>query len=136
MENILTKKNVFLGSLSGAIIFFLVASTEGVPLFCVPHDIPCMKYFDSLATTIEIFIPLFFFSLITYKMPTVVFSAWSNFALTWISISILLIVISPSSSAPFQIIDKEFVAIVLSLLFTVISLILIAYKSFALRKKG
>ena len=132
MENILTKKNVFLGSLLGS----LMAGTRGLSLWCSPSDWECRDKNDSLSLFFLMFVPVFFFSLVTYKMRAGVFGAWRNFAVVWLPISILLVAISPGTSADFQIIDKEFVAIVLSLLFTLISLILITYKSFALRKKG
>ena len=135
MENILTKQNVLIVTLIGAALLVFSVYSEEVGL-CKANDYSCSKYFDHIAHVFLIFLPSFFFSLVTYKMRAGVFGAWRNFAVVWLPISILLVAISPGTSADFQIIDKEFVAIVLSLLFTLISLILITYKSFAIRKKG
>ena len=119
----------------GVMLLLFGIFSEEVRL-CQANDYLCSKRFDEIAQMLLIFLPTLFFSLITYKMRAGVFNAWRNFAIVWVPASIFLVAISPSSSAPFQIIDKEFVAIVFSLFFSFISLILIAYKSFSLRKRG
>ena len=82
-------------------------------------------------------LPLFLFSLITYKMRDEIYQSWFRFAMWWIPLSMFSILIAPSYSSDWMFpIDKGRVAFFSSLVFTLISLILIAYKSFSLRKKN
>ncbi|MBM3260944.1 hypothetical protein FJY93_00835 [Candidatus Kaiserbacteria bacterium] len=83
-------------------------------------------------------IPLFFFSLITYKMRDVVTQAWMRFALVWIPLSIVLAALTPDSPAggfgPQISLGKGDTVFVMSLLFVLISLTIITWKYLATRK--
>ena len=71
-------------------------------------------------------IPLFFFSLITYKMRDEVFRAWLRFAYAWIPLSLLLIFLAPEYTYDWMYpVVKGTVAFFSSLLFACISLIII-----------
>ena len=62
--------------------------------------------------------------------------AWFNFAKWWIPLAMLSILIAPQYSHDWLFpIDKGRVAFLVSLLFVIVSSILIAYKSYQLRKK-
>ena len=93
-----------------------------------------MKQYDSFAITTLCFLPLLLFCIITYFLREEIFLAWRNFAFVWIPLSIIITAITPDASGSFQVIDKEFVAIIFSGLFVLISLILVAYKFFSLKK--
>ena len=79
---------------------------------------------------------VFLFSLITYKMRDEVSRAWITFAKWWVPAQILLVLLTPESSGGYfvVILDKQLVAILLSALFVLISLLLIIYKWFSSRK--
>jgi hypothetical protein len=65
------------------------------------------------------------------------FNSWLRFARWWILLSFVLILITPTSSntwMPLYSVDKEIITWIMAILFTLISLILIAVKSFSLRK--
>lgn len=87
----------------------------------------------------NLFLPLFIsslaliFSLVTYYLPESVFRAWVTFAKWWVPLQILLVLLVPESSGGFFVVifDKQFATIVLSALFTVISLGIIIWKSVA-----
>lgn len=86
----------------------------------------CMDILFDLIMFFVPIIPLFIFSLITYLMRENVFQLWWRFARVWIPISMLAILISPSNSHNWMFpIEKGTVAFVSSVLFTIISLILI-----------
>ncbi len=64
-------------------------------------------------------------------------AAWLRFARWWLPLSIFLILITPTSSntwMPLYSVDKEMVTWITAVLFTLISLTIIAVKSFSLRK--
>ncbi len=130
MKHWITKKKILLVSLVGAVI----VGTRGSSLWCNQNDWGCRDQNDNISILFLIFIPALFISLITYKMHDKVFYAWRNFAFFWIPFSIIMTAITPDTSGFLQVIDKEFVAEILSALFVIISLILITYKHFTLKK--
>ncbi|MEK7144312.1 MAG: hypothetical protein AAB794_00400 [Patescibacteria group bacterium] len=75
-------------------------------------------------------------SILTYKIRDEVFRAWVNFAKWWVPLQIFLVLIFPVGGGGYlvNIFDKQLVAIILSALFTIISLLLILYKWFSSRK--
>lgn len=85
----------------------------------------------------DIFLALFIFpvsllfSLTTYFLKEQVFRAWVNFVKWWVPLQILLVLITPESSGGYfvSLIDKQFVAIILSGIFTILSLVIIIWKS-------
>lgn len=80
-------------------------------------------------------IALFLFSLITYKMRDEVYRAWLRFAYVWVPLSIVLIFLSPQYSTDWMYpVEKGTVAFLTSALFVIISLILIVWKSVAIRR--
>lgn len=74
-------------------------------------------------------IPLFILSLITYKMRDDIYQAWLRFARVWIPLSMVLILLAPEYSGDWMFpVTKGSVAFSSSLLFVIISLILIAWE--------
>lgn len=66
-----------------------------------------------------------------------IFKSWLRFAAWWIPLSIILIVITPETSnswMPLYFIGKGTVTVLMAGIFSIISLILIAWKTFAARK--
>ena len=80
-------------------------------------------------------IALFLFSLITYKMRDEVYRAWLRLVYVWIPLSMVLIFFAPQYSTDWMYpVVKSTVAFLTSLLFVVVSLILIAWKSITTRR--
>ena len=125
MEKLLTKKNIIFTLLAGAVVVFWVTLTSGVPLFCIDNDIPCMQNIDHFADIFLVFLPALFFSFITYPMYERVFRAWRNFTLVWVPLTIFLVVITPDTSGSIVAFGKETTAMVLSIVFTVLSILII-----------
>jgi hypothetical protein len=140
----ITKKIVFGAIVIGAIAGYVLASplqfglcqstyTFGGRLECLDKIAPMFGEVIILFS-----MPLFLFSLITYFLREEVFRAWLHFAYGWIPLSIVLILLASGSSGggfgiP-NVLDQEFVAIILAALFAIISLAVIAYKYFATRR--
>ena len=84
-------------------------------------------------------LPLLVLSLITYKMRDEVFRAWLRFAYWWIPVSLVFIYLAGGwSGGGFgipNVLDQEFVSIIFSGLFAIISLLLIIWKYFTFRRK-
>ncbi|MCX6735762.1 MAG: hypothetical protein NTZ13_01640 [Candidatus Parcubacteria bacterium] len=76
--------------------------------------------------------PVFLFSLITYPLREETFRSWLHFAKWWVPMSVLLVLITPDGQGggymP-SLIDKQVVAFLTSAIFTLISLIIVIYKS-------
>jgi hypothetical protein len=78
---------------------------------------------DSLAATLFPFLPLFLFSLITYRMKEEVFQAWFRFARIALPIALALILIAPSYSYNWMFpYDKGMAAIIWSTAFSLASI--------------
>jgi len=74
-------------------------------------------------------IPLFLLSLITYKMRDSVYRAWLRFAQVWIPLSMIAIYLAPVYSNDLMfLVVKSTVAFGSSLLFIIISLLIIGYQ--------
>jgi len=81
------------------------------------------------------FVQLFLFSLITYKMRDEVYRTWLRFAYVWVPLSMVLIFLAPQYSTDWMFpIEKGTVAFLSSLLFVIISLTIITWKSIAIRR--
>ncbi len=80
-------------------------------------------------------IPLFLLALITYKMRDEVYRTWLRFAYVWIPLSMILIFLAPEYPenwmTPFA---KGPVAFFSSLLFFIISIVLIGMRYFSMRR--
>ena len=129
----MTKKKVFIISIIGvflAIIFdFVYRKTSLSTQIYESFVQPC--FYISL--------PLFILSLITYFLKEQVFRTWLHFAYWWIPLSLLFVYIaSQSSGGGFgipNVFDTESVSIIFSVLFFIISILLIFIKSFITKSK-
>ena len=129
----MNKKNVLWIGFVGTVLFMvsLFASQIGI---CKSINLSCTETFDPIAELIFIFIPFFIFSLITYKMREEVFKSWLKFSYWWILLSIFFILITPEYSNSLIPVERDSVSLFLSLLFLIISSILIVYKHFSSKK--
>jgi hypothetical protein len=93
------------------------------------------KFFTPLGTFLEFFslafAVVFFILLFT---DVYVFSYWKKFTLIFFPLATLFVILMPSISEGFVGIDKELATIFLAALFFVISLGIIIWKSFRLKK--
>jgi predicted ABC-type exoprotein transport system permease subunit len=140
MEKLLTKKNVLFFGLGGIVtlaLFGLAMSMDA----CYQNKI-CHEFFRSSLTRTFIFalfpvLTLLPISLITYKMHDEIFVAWISFVKWWIPLSVLAILLTPmDDEGSFAISLKGPLAVFCSIALFVISLIIITYKHFALKKSG
>lgn len=100
----------------------------GVPIICL-EDIGFAFFYYALSILV--------ISVLIYKVRDEVFRAWVKFATWWAPVQIFLVLIFPVSGGGYLIsIDKQFAAIILSGLFTIVSLLLIIWKWFASRRSG
>ena len=101
---------------------------------CLDSFVPTLGEFALLFS-----LPILLFSLITYRMRDSVFRAWATFAAVWVPISSVLLILigladgGGSMGIP-NVLDQEFVAMILTSFFSFISLIIIGWKYFATRR--
>ncbi|NLC31443.1 MAG: hypothetical protein GX765_05340 [Candidatus Moranbacteria bacterium] len=132
----MTKKRLLV--ITGIASIFLVAfNFIGTFNLCGGREYSvCMDVVFNIFMILFPIIPLFLFSLITYKMQDNVFQAWWRFARIWIPISMLAILVSPSNTHNWMFpIEKGTVAFFSAVLFAVISLILIITWQFKEKKR-
>ena len=139
-EIMISKKNLFAFVLVGAVLQMLLMLFAYSNLFesCY-NNLFCregiMNWMVIVSPYLDIFIPLFLFSLITYKMREEVYQAWFRFVRWWIPLSVLLIFIAPEYSHDWLYpIEKGSVALLTSAIFLIVSLLIIVAKYISLRR--
>ena len=130
--NWFTKRKVLLYSIL-YIILFLFTYIFGKSNYC---SLNCYRSFELLIIYSLISIPFFVFSIITYKLKESTFILWRNFTVWAIPISLVIISFVPTNThgMDFLLLVKGTVILALTTLYTIISLILIIYKSFKKEK--
>jgi len=143
MKNWITKKNTFITSiLAFGVTVLLWVLNMGDIISCrtpigVGYSIKYCAQISIILLPLTTVIPV---SLLTYKLRDEIFRAWIRFAQWWVPISMLIILIIPGGGGggwgiAFPPLDAVF-ALYSSGLFLVISLAIIAYKFFQLKKSG
>lgn len=127
MKNIVTKKRLLLTS--GILTsLFVIIDVIGTDRLCGVEHTDCMANPHSFFGIFIPILPLFLFSLITYKLPERVYRTWSRFALWWIPLSMLLILVVPSYDGSLVPVDKGRTALATSLFFLIISLTIVTVR--------
>lgn len=125
-----TKKKVLLFSLLGAVSFiiFYFSIYFGV---CFNYPNQCNNNSELVAVNVMLFVPILFFSLITFKLKQPVFIAWRNFSFYSILVFLILISFVPMRTygLDYLPITKGLVSLTLSILYSIISLFMIIYHS-------
>ena len=123
MKNFPTKKNVFLFSFFGALIFLSPVFFYGM-LDCYNNDqLLCSRSYQSASMVFAPFLPLFLFSLITYKMREEVFLAWWNFARWWVPVIIVVTFLlnnTKGSGGGYLGLGQDFVMAILGILYSIL----------------
>lgn len=138
----MTKKNVSLFGLVGTAML-VVVTLLSLSDFCYNSEV-CVLLFErfhlwGFANYIFFTPPLLILSIITYKLHDGIFFSWINFAKWWVPLTIILSVLAGFGEQPSYMpamITPGTVSLLMSSIFLVISLILIAYKYFILKKGG
>ena len=117
-------------------ISFILVLIFSVAYFIHPADFcywrnSCSFVSEIFILYLMLFIPVFLFSLITFKLKESTFSLWRNFSVWAIPISLIIISFLPTRThgLDFLPITKGTVIFSLTVLYSVISLLLIIYKS-------
>jgi len=132
MNKFWTKKKVLLVSTLGLILIL------GIGLFDANYPERCryitktgpiighaVRYCENLALSLSPFLSIFLFSLITYKMRDAAFTEWMNFTRWWVPLTIVLTLIMPSDNGSFFPADKGHVALIMTALYTFLSLVVV-----------
>ena len=133
----MTKKNILMLSIVLTGLFLVFGFQKNIGL-CGKEYNTCWDFFDLLWPPFFLGIPIFLISILTYRMREEIFYAWVKFGYVWIPLSLLIIFTTPTVDHSWAIggLTRDTVTFVMSGLFLIISLILIAYKFFKLKKSG
>ena len=91
----------------------------------------CWQYWDQVWTLIEILLitaPLFVISLLVYFLRDEIFRAWFKFAVVWVPLTILLTLMAPEYGQSLLPIEKGGVTFLFSVIFFIVSVIIIVAK--------
>lgn len=129
MKNLLTKKNILILSLSGTILVVLFGMLGMESCY---RNTTCKMFrdwlsFESFSSSI-LFLPLFLFSLITYRMRDEIFETWVKFTLWWSGVTIILVILAPADDPSLLPITKLVVALASTAVLTIISSALVLWK--------
>ena len=130
----ITNRNVLTVSLVVSSLL-LVVNYVGTYALCGGNAGTCVDVLYNLVLLFEFFLPLFLLSLITYKLRDEIFRAWLIFAKWWVPLTIILVLLAPTTGYSLVPIDKGRVSLFMNALFLILSLLLIAYKSYQLRRE-
>lgn len=133
MENWVTKKNILRVASVVVVFLALVLIFLPSPYRCGVYENICDSFGNTFLVLI-VFLPLFLFSLITYRMREEVFLAWWMFTRLWVPLSMLLVLLMPSDNGPFIPIDKGHVSILMSGFFFLLSAAIVVTTSVKTRK--
>lgn len=121
----MNKRTVLAISFTGSLVFLVTLFAKQLGLCSVVNS-SCVEIFDPIAENFSAFIPLLLVALITYKVREEVYRTWFRFARIWIPLSMLAILVAPEYSSDWMFsIEKGTVAFFSSVLFVLISLIIV-----------
>lgn len=130
MNNFFSKKGLLIIGFFGTLI--QVISKYNVDLgICSSYSSKCNDVAYILTVYSWVFVPLFIFSLITYKLKQSTFDSWRKFSIWSIPLILIIITMLPLSThgLDFVPVTKGTVVFFLTIAYSALSLILIAYKS-------
>lgn len=130
---IVGKRTMLVAGGIGLLVLGLLASLQS--LFADYCSDSCWNAVNTVAPFFFSFIPLFFLSLSTYRMRDEVFRAWSRFVLLWIPLSTVLLYLSPRDADMFTDFSRQSNAWRLTILFALISVLIVTYTWWANRKQ-
>lgn len=131
--NWFTKKKVFTISFFGAFIFFISLFTDiNIPVDVCYQNKFCGNVSELLSIYFLIFVPTFFLSLVLFKFRDSTFISWRNFSIVVIPILLCITSFFPTFThgMDFLPVTKGVVIFLLTILYSIFSLILIFYKYF------
>lgn len=132
----MTKKYVFIFALLGSLVFLLSAFQKEVGI-CGSSYNNCWDLVDLIWPPLSVFPALLLLSVITFKMCHEIFATWVKFAVWWIPLSIIAIILTPEEiKGSISVQLKSPLALFSAITFLLVSLCLITYKSLKLRKQG
>lgn len=125
-----TKRSLMFFSFSFVIIFFILYYIN--ILSSCRHEKYCSSITELTVVYLLPFVFVFIFSLVTFKLKEVVFNSWRNFSIWAVPIIIIIVTFFPTRISGFDIVSvtKGLVMFFLTILYSIISFILIFYKSF------
>ena len=136
----ITKKILILVSLIGSIIGCLIIYPDKFGICSLIGNVNCYYNFPVFSIgepLLNFSVCIFVVAIIINFFPENIFHFWTRFAYWWILLSALIIFLSPITNHDWGIVNptREIMSWVMGGLLIIISLLLIAFKSYKLREK-
>lgn len=133
------KINVFIGSLVGCVLFLISLFPKQIGLCSSSYDYStCLQVADIMATIFLPVIPFFIFVCLTYFMRKEIYGAWIKFGVLMLGTAMLLTAVTPNSVSggfgPQILIDSSDVALLTSVIFVIVSIVVI-YRAYSQTRK-
>lgn len=133
----MTKKQILVSSVIAVAIFGVLYTNYLPHTYCPAVSVSdCADYFAIWKITFLISIALLPMAILASFFQEKVFLLWRKFTLIYLFIYLFSILISPSYGGDFIKIEKGTVAIFLSVLYALLSLLIITIKSWKLKKEN
>ena len=129
----LSKKNILFSSFSLSLVF--LGTLYYIENVCRSGSFRCSSLYEIVWMVSGIFLPIFISSCILYFIKDEIFYTWKTFTEKYIIVYLLILIISPSITDAYIPISKETMSLLFSVVYFLLSLILIIYKSIKLRGK-
>src|SRR3989344_6661834 len=125
--NWFSRKRLVFISLMAVLVYFISYFNEVLNLPLFYDDFCCVD--DRIFNLFAIFIPIFIFTIIFINLNEIKFTRWKKFTLIYLIIYLIIYFIVPTQGDGYIWFQKETVSFFGSILFLIVSLILILYKS-------
>ncbi len=116
-------------------IGFFILDNLGTYKVCGQYSVgDCPVILHNFLGYLFIFIAVFMISLVTYKMRDEIFHSWLKVVYIFVPLTIILTILAPEYSESLLPITKGVVSFLFSVLFLLISIVIIFVKYFSLKK--
>ena len=133
MNNIMnwfTKKKLVLVGFVSSLIFLFLVPRDMLSKICPTNQSICIDSFNYLLLILMFGIMLFLFSIISFFIKDKVFKSWKKTLFIYLFIYLFIVVITPwSAGDAFFRVQKDLIAVGISIIYFVFSIIFVIYKS-------
>lgn len=127
LTNWLTRKKSTFVALIAVFIYFISYFNEALSLPLFYDNFCCID--DRRFNLFAIFIPIFIFTIIFTNLSEIKFTHWKKFTLVYLIVYLIIYFIVPTQGDGFVWFQRETISFFGSILYSIISLILVIYKS-------
>lgn len=128
--SLFTKNKIMVFSLFFFSLFLLAYFSIDIGI-CLDYPNSCNKNSELVAVYTMLFISMFLFSLLTFKLKQETYNAWRNFSFFYLLVFLILLSFIPmrTHGLDYLPITKGLVSFLLSIIYSIVSLFIVIYHS-------